>query len=66
MKKTTIELPDVTLRFSPPPMPECPKCHHDDIEKLDPVIPRWLACRQCGHMWSNRTPYSKSDRERIQ
>src|SRR4030095_14481128 len=48
MKKPPIELGEMTLRFSPPPMPECPKCHHDDIERLDPVVPRWLVCRHSG------------------
>jgi ribosomal protein L37AE/L43A len=53
------------LKFNPVPDPECPKCHHEDIERLDPVIPRWLACRACGHMWSSRTKYSQAERAMV-
>lgn len=49
----------VTLRFSDPPPPECPKCHHQEVEKLFPVVPRWLSCPKCGHMWSNRVRYAR-------
>lgn len=49
----------VTLRFSDPPPPECPKCHHQEVEKLFPVVPRWLSCPKCGHMWSNRVRYPR-------
>jgi hypothetical protein len=54
----------VTLKFDTSPDPECPRCHHPEVERLDPVVPRWLACASCGHMWSSRTKYSPADRER--
>ncbi|HUP40109.1 MAG TPA: hypothetical protein VM115_08320 [Vicinamibacterales bacterium] len=54
----------VNLKFDLSPDPECPRCHHPEVERLDPVVPRWLACVNCGHMWSNRTKYSPADRER--
>jgi transposase-like protein len=55
----------VSLRVSEPPRPECPRCHHEHVEDLYPVIPRWLACPKCGHMWSNRTPYRKEERAKV-
>ncbi|HEV3215046.1 MAG TPA: hypothetical protein VGZ27_04960 [Vicinamibacterales bacterium] len=55
----------VSLRVSDPPRPECPRCHHHRVEDLFPVIPRWLACPKCGHMWSNRTPYTEEERARV-
>src|SRR2546426_2008982 len=36
----------VTFRVSEPPHPECPRCHHQHVEELYPVIPRWLACHR--------------------
>ena len=55
----------ITFRVSEPPRPECPRCHHDHVEDLYPVIPRWLACPKCGHMWSNRTPYRQEERAKV-
>jgi len=60
--KLTPKFPAMTLKVLKPPDPECPRCHHPDVERLDPVIPRWLACPNCGHMWSSRTKYSAADR----
>lgn len=55
----------INLRVVRPPDPECPKCHNQEIENLYPVVPRWLSCPKCGHMWSNRTAYDRTkDRER--
>jgi len=55
----------VSLCAAEAPYPECPKCHFEGVEDLYLAIPRWLACPNCGHMWSNRTPYSDIDRFRV-
>jgi transposase-like protein len=55
----------LALRVKQPPQPECPRCHNDHVEDIYSAIPRWLACPNCGHMWSNRAPYGKEDRARV-
>jgi hypothetical protein len=65
MKRRPAPTAVVSLYATEPPRPECPKCHFEGVEDLYSAIPRWLVCLNCGHMWSNRTPYSDEERFRV-